>query len=86
MGDNYIADRQKPSYVEVAGRSGEVDPGASRQNLSAVGGIRALAAIPGPIHGKESLVFISAPGRKSQGCIIRLDRRPEGSYERVREV
>lgn len=79
-------DGPKPSYLEVADMSDEVSPGVSRQSLSAVGGIRALTAIPGPVQGKQSLIFMWAPGGKSRGCITRLDPWPDGSYARAHEA
>lgn len=75
-----------PHYVEIADMSGEVHAGTNRAMFQSIGGIRGLSAIDGPIPGKQSLIFVWHAGNQSRGCVFRLDPKPDGSYERVRET
>jgi hypothetical protein len=54
--------------------------------FQSIGGIRGLSAIDGPVSGRQSLIFMWHPGkRSSRGCIVRLDAQSDGSYARVAE-
>jgi hypothetical protein len=79
-------DGPMPRYIEVADMSAEVNADTSRDAFQSIGGIRGLSAIAGPVPGRQSLIFLWAAGTKSQGCVERLDPRPDGSYARVQET
>jgi poly(A) polymerase len=79
-------DGEVPAYQLIADMSGDVDVNTDRATFQSIGGIRGLSAIDGPVAGRKSLMFLWAPGKNSQGCIMRLDPRPDGSYVKVREV
>jgi hypothetical protein len=53
--------------------------------LSTVGGVRGLTAIANPSGAGESLIFLWAPGSRSQACIFRLDPDGPAAYARKRE-
>jgi hypothetical protein len=44
-----------------------------------------LTAIAAPAADQQSLIFIWHPGEASRGCVIRLDRDPDGRYTQHRE-
>ncbi|MDH5287792.1 MAG: hypothetical protein OEX23_14300 [Betaproteobacteria bacterium] len=79
-------DGPSPHYVLVADMAGERDPSTGRTTFQAIGGIRGLSAIEGPVAGRQSLIFLWHPGRQSPGCVMRLDPQPDGSYARYREI
>ena len=72
-------------YEIVADLTGEMDNATDRKQFSAIGGIRALTAIAGPVPGRQSLLLMWNPGRTSKGCVVRLDPQPDGSFERHQE-
>ncbi len=79
-------DGPAPRWAEIADLSGEASPDTDRALFQSIGGIRGLSAIDGPVPGKQSLIFMWHPGkRSSRGCIMRLDPKPDGSYTRVAE-
>ena len=78
-------DGPAPRYEMVADLTDEMDRATERKQFSAIGGIRALTAIEGPVPGQQSLLFMWNPGRTSKGCIIRLDPSPDGSFGRHQE-
>jgi len=53
---------------------------------SPVGGIRGMTAIANPAGTGQSIVFVWAPGKRSRGCIMRLDPTVTGGYERRQEA
>jgi hypothetical protein len=75
-----------PRYEEIADFTGEIDPATPRKAFSAIGGIRGLTAIPGPVAGRQSLLLMWNPGSRSRGCVIRLDPTPQGHWLRRPEV
>jgi len=80
-------DGPAPRWLEIADLSGEASPDTDRALFQSIGGIRGLSAIDGPVPGRQSLIFMWHPGkRSSRGCIVRLDPRPDGSYARVNEA
>jgi hypothetical protein len=86
-------DGKSPSYETIVDMSSAVPADAHRiapngaTDLSQVGGIRGLTAIPYPKGSGQSLLFVWAPGSKgSRGCTMRLDPDGRGGYERVEEV
>lgn len=79
-------DGPSPRYAVVADLSGEASSDTDRALFQSIGGIRGLSAIDGPVPGRQSLIFMWHPGkRSSRGCIVRLDSQPDGSYARVAE-
>jgi hypothetical protein len=79
-------DGPAPRWVEIADLSGEASSDTDRALFQSIGGIRGLSAIDGPVPGRQSLIFMWHPGkRSSRGCIVRLDPQPDGSYARVAE-
>ena len=79
-------DGAAPTYRVIADMSDEADPNTDRATFQSIGGIRGLSAIDGPVAGRKSLMFLWTSGKNSQGCVMRLDPRPDGSYAKVREV
>lgn len=79
-------DGPAPRYEMVADMSGEVDPRTDRLAFSGIGGIRGLTAIAAPAADQQSLIFIWHPGKTSRGCVIRLDREPDGRYTQHQEA
>jgi hypothetical protein len=79
-------DGQTPRYAVVVDLSNEIDAGTDRGSFQSIGGIRGLSAVQGPVPNRQSLIFVWTSGKKSQGCVFRLDPRPDGSYARVREA
>jgi poly(A) polymerase len=80
-------DGPTPRWVVVADLSAEASPDTDRALFQSIGGIRGLSAIDGPVPGRQSLIFMWHPGkRSSRGCIMRLDPQPDGSYVRVAEA
>jgi poly(A) polymerase len=79
-------DGPAPRYEPVADFSDQADPNTGRKQFSGIGGIRALSPIPGPVAGRQSLLFMWNPGKTSKGCVYRLDPRPDGTYAQVLET
>lgn len=79
-------DGEPPRYQPVADFSDEVDAATPRQTFSAIGGIRGLTAIAGPVPGRQSLLLAWHGGRLARGCVVRLDPTPEGRWQRHEEV
>jgi hypothetical protein len=79
-------DGASPRWLPVVDLSGDVDAATGRAMFQSIGGIRGLSAIQGPVAGKQSLIFVWNRGSNSQGCIFRLDPKPDGSYTRVLET
>ena len=80
-------DGPAPRWVEIADLSGEASTDTDRAVFQSIGGIRGLSAIDSPLPGKQSLIYMWHPGkRSSRGCVVRLDPQPDGSYARVTEV
>jgi poly(A) polymerase len=79
-------DGQTPRYAVVVDLSSEIDAGTNRGIFQSIGGIRGLSALQGPVPNRQSLVFVWTSGKKSRGCVFRLDPQPDGSYGRVREI
>jgi hypothetical protein len=73
-------DGPAPRYEIVTDMSGDVDPNTDRRAFSAIGGIRGLTAIDTSAGNPQSLIFMWHPGKTSRGCVIRLDREPDGRY------
>ena len=78
-------DGPAPRYEKVVDLSGDVDPQTDRKAFSGIGGIRGMTAIAVPAGHQESLIFMWHPGKTSRGCIIRLDREPDGRYTQHQE-
>ena len=78
-------DGPNPRYVLITDMSDLRDDRSTRAQLSEIGGIRGLTAIPNPAGAGESLIFLWASGTRSQGCIFRLDPDGAGGYVRKRE-
>jgi hypothetical protein len=78
-------DGPAPRYLLVVDMSDVRDEGATRTQLSEIGGVRGLTAIANPNGAGESLIFLWASGPRSQGCIFRLDPDGSGGYVRKRE-
>ena len=80
-------DGPAPRWVEIADLSGEASADTDRALFQSIGGIRGLSAIDGPVPGRQSLIFMWHPGkRSSRGCVVRLDPQPDGAYARVAEA
>jgi hypothetical protein len=79
-------DGEVPEYRVIADMSDEVDVNTDRATFQSIGGIRGLSALDGPVSGRKSLMFLWTSGKNSQGCVMRLDPLPDGSYAKVREV
>lgn len=75
-------DGPSPSW-EIAHDLSDLFPDEADQPI---GGIRGLSAIPTPGADSESLIFVMAEGKRSQGVIFRLDPAPDGRFEQTREV
>jgi hypothetical protein len=75
-------DGPTPRYEMVADLTGAIDTATDRMQFSAIGGIRGLTEIPALAGRQQSLLFMWHPGRTSKGCVIRLDREPDGRYTR----
>ncbi|MBV8456594.1 MAG: hypothetical protein JO122_08265 [Acetobacteraceae bacterium] len=75
-------DGPAPRYEVVADLTGDIDATTDRKHFSAIGGIRGLTAVPAPAGGQQSLLFMWHPGKTSRGCVIWLDREPDGRYTR----
>ena len=80
-------DGPAPRWVVIADLSGEASADTDRATFQSIGGIRGLSAIDGPVAGRQSLIFMWHPGkRSSRGCIVRLDPQPDGAYAHVSEA
>lgn len=79
-------DGPEPRYEEIADFSHDVDANTNRETFSAIGGIRGLTAVHGPVPGRQSLLLVWHSGRLSRGCVIRLDPTSEGRWTRHPEV
>lgn len=78
-------DGSAPRYELVIDLAGEADPATARAKFQSIGGIRGLSAIPGPVDGQQSLIFVWHAGQQSAGCVIRLDPGPGQTHRLVRE-
>jgi poly(A) polymerase len=77
-------DGPAPRYQKINDLS-DLREGASAA-YSPVGGIRGMTAITNPAGTGQSIVFVWAPGNRSRGCIMRLDRVAPDGYERRQEI
>jgi hypothetical protein len=77
-------DGPAPRYQKINDLS-DLREGASAA-YSPVGGIRGMTAIANPAGTGQSIVFVWAPGNRSRGCIMRLDRVTTDGYERRQEI
>lgn len=79
-------DGPQPRYVTVADLSDERHSATDRKTFQAIGGIRGLSAIDGPVSGRQSLIFVWHPGKLSPACVMRLDPQTEDRYARHTET
>jgi len=70
-----------PRFVRVY----HVSDSSASEVESPVGGIRGLTAIPSPTRSGESLLFVWTPGKRSRGCVVRLEPDGTGGYQRIDE-
>ncbi len=75
-----------PAYSAIADFSGSDRGGADRTEFQSIGGIRGLTAIAGPPGGARSLLYVWNSGKRSEGCVHRLDPRPDGTYADTTET
>ena len=79
-------DGAQARYEVLLDLSSKADPRTSRIHFAAIGGIRGLTAIDGPVAGKKSLIFVWHDGSQSRGCVHRLDPLPDGRWSDTEEV
>jgi hypothetical protein len=79
-------DGPSPRYEEIADFSRDIDEDTPRETFSAIGGIRGLTALEGPVPGRQSLLLVWHSGRLARGCVFRLDPTPAGPWTRQREI
>lgn len=79
-------DGPQPRYEKIADFTDQVDTGTPRETFSAIGGIRGLSAIQGPIPGQQSLLLVWHDGRLARGCVKRLDPSDDGHWRQHDEV
>jgi len=75
-------DGPMPRYEEIADFSRDMDARTPRETFSAIGGIRGLTALQGPVPGRQSLLLVWHSGRGARGCVFRLDPTPTGPWTR----
>jgi hypothetical protein len=73
-------------YERIADFSAQIDASTPRLTFSAIGGLRGLTAIEGPVAGQQSLLVVWHNGRLARGCVFRLDPVAEGAWLRREEI
>lgn len=79
-------DGPQARYERIADFSAEIDASTPRLTFSAIGGLRGLTAIEGPVAGQQSLLVVWHNGRLARGCVFRLDPAPEGAWSKREEI